>query len=261
MGLSAPTASLLSSLILGGGAAGASAFAPSPYQPRQPITDTSGAPLATDFLRQQENNLTSPAIEGLMGRLAAPPSLPDAVVPNAPPSFSGGGLPMTIGVSPTPSNLQTPPSLPDVMASLMGSTDGNGNTTFGGDGTGGQGTNAPPNAGGPDQGDPADTFVPGSIGDPGQGNGEANQPGDPLATGPTHKAESGTGAVRQAFTDGSATSPTSAAATAATAAAGNAAGTSDSGASDTKAHMAALSILRQIASGGGGGGSDNRMAA
>lgn len=92
-----------------------SALAPSPFQERQSFNNS---------LYENQNispvvgiGRTQAGLRDLMGGMAArarePVSLPDAVVGDVP-GFSGGGLPMDIGVGATPERLKTPYTLPGI---------------------------------------------------------------------------------------------------------------------------------------------------
>jgi hypothetical protein len=79
--------------------AGSSAFAPSPFQPRTRFTDPSQATGSND--PQAVMGDAQRALQGIFGleagRATSPVELPDAKV-NPLPTFSGGGLPMPIGM-------------------------------------------------------------------------------------------------------------------------------------------------------------------
>lgn len=79
-----------------GGSAIDAAFAPSPYQPRQTFSNNGGGDLRSS-LGSIQATLGS-VLSGALEKVGDGPSLPDAHVGTLP-SFSGGGLPMPIGVT------------------------------------------------------------------------------------------------------------------------------------------------------------------
>jgi hypothetical protein len=95
---------------------GAAANAPNPFQPHFPFTGSANANAMAQTGADRMNALFGP----LAAKAAAPVTLPHAVVHDLP-TFSGGGLPMDIGMAIQPSDIgmDQPPSIPGLDLSAL----------------------------------------------------------------------------------------------------------------------------------------------
>src|SRR5262245_13214616 len=94
MGLEAGALAAL--LLKAGGEVGASAFAPSPFQPRESFHGTRVDPVNT--LGDALDAIRS-VLSGVIERAGQPVDLSDAVVHGGLPTLTGGGLPSPIGMT------------------------------------------------------------------------------------------------------------------------------------------------------------------
>lgn len=180
MGLDPATFSttILPALIKGGFDAVGGALQPNPFQERVSFRGTDADPMRT--LPEFQNMLRG--VLGGVGEWAGRDvTLPDAKVGELP-QFTGGGLPMAIGVNPASENLRSGYTLPGITLPGLSNVDYPGRITKTPDQTG-------PKPGSPGSWPPANRDEPGPGPEPGPGGGRGG--------GGSHKTAFPSGPVRR----------------------------------------------------------------